>query len=117
MNSEKKQLHHGDIILVDFRDIGGSVQRGLRPAVVVSNEKALKYGTVANVLPITSKLKNIPVHVPVDEGILPCKSQILPEQISSIDINVHYVEHLGRLSDETLCRVHDALLMQLNLKI
>lgn len=82
----------GDIYNVDFgKNIGTSKQCGVRPAVVVSNNKANRHSPVINVVPLTSKIKKkrfLPTHVLVSvsagRGLNRC-SLALAEQVETID--------------------------------
>lgn len=55
----------GDIVLVNFYNSIGHQQRGLRPALVVSNNIGNTYSEMLEVLPITTKRNNSkqPTHV------------------------------------------------------
>lgn len=55
----------GDIILVDFCNSIGHQQKGLRPALVVSNNVGNTHSKMLEVLPITTKRNNSrqPTHV------------------------------------------------------
>ena len=82
----------GDIYFVDFgQNIDTRKQSGIRPAVVVSNNKANLYSPVITVVPLTSKIHKkrfLPthVHIPVSAGCgLSCVSIALAEQVVAID--------------------------------
>lgn len=105
----------GDIILVNFGDTVGSVESGIRPALIICNNKALKYGKVATVLPLTTKIKELPVHVPVENGIIKYKSQVLAEQICTIDLQHKCIKFIGKVSDDTIQKVHNAIKLQIGL--
>lgn len=47
---------------VKFGDYSGHIQGGTRPAVILGNRKALKYGTTITVIPITSQIKRQDMH-------------------------------------------------------
>lgn len=55
--------------MVDLRPVRGREQDGVRPAMVLSVDK-FNHGPadLVIVLPITTKRKNIPTHVPVPKG-------------------------------------------------
>ena len=82
----------GDIYYVDFgENVDSCKQSGIRPAVVVSNNKANEYSPVITVVPLTSKVnkkKFLPTHVyiPLDvrQG-LSYGSVALAEQVETID--------------------------------
>lgn len=81
-------LHKGDVVLVDFKKNEGSEQNGIRPAVVVQNDKGNIFSPTTIVCPLTSREKNMDVtHVvllPEDCGVLR-PSIVLCEQIRAID--------------------------------
>ena len=77
----------GDILLVNFGNPTGSEQGGVRPAIVVQNDKGNKYSPTVQVAPITSKMKKrIPTHINIGRecGLL-TESTVLYEQMRAID--------------------------------
>lgn len=80
----------GDIYLVDFgENIDTKKQCGIRPAVIVSNNKANEHSPVITVVPLTSKTykkRFMPTHVYIPAGCgLGCGSMALAEQVEAID--------------------------------
>lgn len=82
----------GDIYFVDFgENLQTRKQYGVRPVVIVSNNKANAYSPVITVVPLTSKIykkRFLPTHVyiPVTAGCgLNRGSLALAEQVESID--------------------------------
>ena len=69
-----------------IKNENSSVQYGLRPCVIMSNQKAINSSTVLNVLPITSKNKRCnKLHIPVShECGLKLDSIVLAEQILTV---------------------------------
>ncbi len=81
-------MHRGEIYLVDFGNIVGSEQGGLRPALVVQNNKGNYFAPTTIICPLTTKQKHlIPTHVPISpsEGGISYGSTVLCEQIRVID--------------------------------
>jgi mRNA interferase MazF len=86
------KVERGDIIIYDFGNhMGSSVQEGIRPAVVVSNDKANRNSPVITVVPLSCRIhkkRYLPTHV-----FIPCESaeglqrhsMALAEQVTSID--------------------------------
>ena len=78
-------IRRGDIVYIDLGYQEGSVQSGKRPCLVVSNDRSNRASEIVNVIPLSSKLKNNPVHVtiyPEDvRGHLECVSHALVEQV------------------------------------
>ena len=82
----KKDVKKFEVYYVDLGKGIGSVQAGLRPCVVVSNDTGNYYATIVMVAPITSKQKHkLPTHVEVGvKDGLKTSSTILLEQIMTI---------------------------------
>lgn len=115
-----REIVRGDIIYCDLgQHPKSSVQSGMRPCVVVSNNKNNRYSSVLNVCPLTSKLdkKNIPIHVPVTpndvQGYFRTNAVFLPEQIVTVDKRwiISKVGHIDGDS-ETMKRINRAMKRQ-----
>ncbi len=80
-------LCRGDIWYVDLNPTRGHEQSGKRPGLIIS-ENTFNFGPagLVVVLPITSKYKGIPLHVPIkpEASHLPQESYIKCEDIRSI---------------------------------
>ena len=60
------KIKRGDIIIADLGQHETSVQSGIRPCVVMSNNMANKHSPVITVVPLTSKIRKkqyLPTHV------------------------------------------------------
>lgn len=106
------ETKRGDILRVDFGKENGSLQGGIRPAVVLQNEQGNRYAPIIFVVPLTSrKKKHLPVHGLVSTnratGIRE-DSTFLAEQGRPID-KTQILEKLGRVSDEVLVDIGYAL--------
>ena len=110
-------IRRGDIYYADLRPVIGSEQGGIRPVLVLQNNKGNKFSTTVIVAPISSKLtKNpIPTHVIIRCDSLEKKSVILLEQIRTID-KVRFQEKLGTLDDCFMKKVNEAIKTSLDLK-
>lgn len=78
----------GDIYMATLdTDSEGSLQSGIRPVLIVSNDKANEFSPVITIIPITSKLgkKRLPTHVYMKSCGLDRPSMALAEQITSIN--------------------------------
>ncbi len=108
--------------MVDLEPVRGAEADKRRPAVVVSNDAA--NGTVARlgrgvltIVPITSNVERIypfQVLLPAGAGGLPQDSKAQAEQVRSIDAE-RVGQPLGRLSDELMRSLDDALRLHLAL--
>jgi len=107
------KIVRGDIIIVDFgQHEGTSLQSGIRPAVVVSNNKANYHSPIITVVPLSSKVNkkaSLPTHIEVN--VCDCiglerQSIALAEQVIAIDKNSifsrsGFIKNLGVMSSIT----------------
>lgn len=116
----QKDFHRGDIYFCDFIEQGGSVQSGLRPALIIQNNMGNKYSSTLIVSPITSivKKKNQPTHVYLNRDFgLSEESMVMLEQINTVDKRVHIKEYIGSISDrKVIDRINRALRISLGLQ-
>lgn len=84
----------GDIYLVDFgENIDTCKQQGVRPVIVVSNNRANAYSPVITVVPLTTKINKkryLPTHVYIPVSAvhgLNSESMALAEQVEAVDKN------------------------------
>ena len=87
-NDFNMNVFRGGIYLVDLRKRIGSEQGGIRPVVVMQNDKGNKFSPTTIICPLTSKNKQMKeTHViltPDDCGVI-MDSTVLCEQIMTID--------------------------------
>jgi len=79
---------YGDIFYAKLPKRQNSrVQQGLRPVLIISNNKANRYSPVITVIPLTTSgtKKKLPTHVSIIGYGLKEKSIALVEQITSMD--------------------------------
>lgn len=109
----EKTFHRGDIYFCDFINIGGSVQSGLRPALIIQNDVGNECSPTVIVAPITTivKKKNQPTHVHLGtEFGLEEDSMVMLEQINTVDKVVHIKEYIGSVTDdETIRKINKAI--------
>jgi len=104
----KRMCRRGDIYYVDFGNHQGShKQSGIRPALVVSNNKANRNSPVVTVVPLTKrfwKKSHLPTHVfiPLSAGSgLDRPSMVLAEQVETVDKS-RLLDKRGEILDEML---------------
>lgn len=101
MSNQKQKYERGDVYYADLGKKNGSVQSGIRPVLIFSNDIGNQNGPVVSVIPLTTKIKKLwmPVHVflPRDVG-LPRDSVAICEQILTIDKSAlgRYICHINR---------------------
>ena len=93
------------------------VQQGLRPVLVVSNDKNNYYSTVVSVVPLTSSCTkhNLPTHVTLNGFGLSKPSIALCEQI--MPLNKHrLMEKVGTIDSKKVFNLlQRAMMVQLNM--
>ena len=108
-----KTIKRGEIYSANLGSREGSIQSGVRPVVIISNDMNNKFSPTVNVLPITSKTKNsIPVHVGIGikEG-LSQESTILTEQIVTIN-QKQLGEYIGECGKYKMHEIEKAIMIQ-----
>lgn len=87
-NYMSDKVVRGHIVMADLPNMGTSVQCGLRPCIVVSNNKANMYSPNVIVVPLTSRNKKpLPTHytmLPSKNNGLKVASTVLAEQILTL---------------------------------
>lgn len=116
------EINRGDIFYVDLgeKTEETNVQSGIRPALILSNDKCNEYSPVVIVSPLTSKIKkkDLPVHIELTrdkENGLELNSIVLLEQIITIDKNKMF-EKIGTVCEKDLDNVNKGLGISLGLK-
>lgn len=105
-------VKRGDIFYADLSPVIGSEQGGTRPVLVVQNDVGNKFSPTVIVAAITSQINKakMPTHIEIkatDVGLLK-DSVILLEQVRTID-KKRLREKIGKLDDELIARVDEAL--------
>jgi mRNA interferase MazF len=108
----------GDIYYVDFgQNIDSNKQCGIRPAVIVSNNRANEHSPVITVVPLTSrtyKKRSLPTHVFIPKGCgLERNSLALAEQVEAID-KKNLRDKRGQITDVVIMeRITQAIQIQI----
>ncbi len=111
-------IKRGDIFYADLSPVIGSEQGGVRPVLVIQNDIGNKYSPTIIAAAITSQINKakLPTHIEISaqEYGLVKDSVILLEQIRTID-KQRLKEKIGRLDDELMERVNEALTISFGL--
>jgi mRNA interferase MazF len=112
-------LQRGDIYRLDFGSPKGSVQAGMRPALVIQNDVGNRTSPTTIVAAVTARhKKSYPFHVEVskgDSGLLE-DSTVLLEQIQTVPKD-RLIEKLGSLQKHNLTEVDRALVHSLGIAL
>ena len=106
-------IKRGDMFYADLSPVVGSEQGGIRPVLIIQNDRGNKYSPTVIAAAITSKMNKtkLPTHIEI-EGInqgLKNNSVILTEQIRTIDKS-RLKEKIGHIDDnEVMNKINNAL--------
>lgn len=109
-------VKRGDVFYANLSPVVGSEQGGMRPVLVIQNDKGNKYSNTIIIAPISKKMSKppIPTHVIFSNDALDYVSMILCEQLRTID-----KQRLGQwictLAEDTMMKVDQAIKVSLNL--
>ena len=107
----------GEVWLAELSPTRGHAQAGRRPVLVVS-EDLFNRGPagLVIVLPMTTKWRGVPSHVPLDppEGGVQQRSAVLCEAVRSVSVE-RLIERWGVVGRSTMAAVEDRLRILLRL--
>ncbi len=114
-------INRGDIFYVDLGETKEktSIQTGIRPAIIISNNKCNKFSPILLVAPLTSKIKrtDLPIHIELTKDIengLELNSIVLLEQIRAIDREKIFTK-IGSICGKDLENINKGLEISLGL--
>ena len=109
-------IRRGDVYYADLSGVVGSELGGVRPVVVVQNDKGNKYSTTLIVAPISKKMSKppLPTHVIFSVSQLNYVSMILLEQLRTID-KKRLGQWICTLDQSTIEKINAALRISLEL--
>ncbi len=109
-------VRRGDVFYANLSPVIGSEQGGMRPVLVIQNDKGNKYSNTIIVAPISKKMSKppIPTHVIFTDAALNYVSMILCEQLRTID-KKRLGQWICALGEDTMGKVDQAIRVSLNL--
>ena len=115
---EIMEIHRGDIFIADLDPVVGSEQGGVRPVLIVQNERGNRFSPTVICAAMTSRVfkHDLPTHVWIsaqDSG-LKSDSLVLCEQMRTLEKR-RLRARAGRIEGLALARVDQALLCALAL--
>ncbi|QLL77639.1 type II toxin-antitoxin system PemK/MazF family toxin [Ligilactobacillus saerimneri] len=100
-----KDIVQGQLGWVSLNPTKGHEQGGKRPVLILSNnEFNRRNGGMIKVAPITTNMKEFPLHVKLPDG-LPIKGKVLLEHERAIDLTARKFEPEGKVSNSFLNKV------------
>lgn len=110
-------MKRGQVYYADLRPVVGSEQGGIRPCLIIQNDRGNHYSPTVIIATMTTQKKaDLPTHIAVspEDYCLDINTTILLEQLRTIDKS-RLGDFVGRLSDSTMQKVDEALHISLAL--
>lgn len=114
-------IKRNEIYYVNFgENTKGCEQAGVRPAIILQNDKGNKYSPTTIVAPLTTKQKSLylPLHIEIKKdnvNNLSENSIILLEQLFTIDKS-RIIDKIGKIEDkETIEKINKSLKISLGM--
>lgn len=105
-------MKRGDIYRADLDPVVGSEQGGIRPVLIVQNDRGNQHSPTVIVAAITTRRKKttLPVHVEITaaESGLTRDSVVLTEQVRTLE-KTRLTRYLGTLDEDAMKRIDRAL--------
>ena len=109
---ECDNMKRGEIYRADLDPVIGSEQGGIRPVLIIQNDRGNQYSPTVIVAAITAQMKKtyLPTHVPIQPGESGLKktSVILLEQVRTLE-KTRLMKYLGRAEKQVMEQVDRAL--------
>lgn len=111
-------MRRGEIYFANL-SIGsfGSEEHGIRPVIIISNDKANQYSNTITIAPISCsvKRKKLPTHVRIKHKNLKDTSYVMTEQIRTID-KKRLISKVGNANKKIMIKINNAIKVQLDLE-
>lgn len=116
---KKCEIHRGDIYFADLSPTVGSEQNGVRPVLIIQNDRGNCYSPTVIVAAITSRTgkKQMATHIdlPADQNCgLKRDSKVLLEQVRTLDKS-RLARYVGHVPQEKMRDVDTALSVSVGL--
>jgi mRNA interferase MazF len=103
------EIKRGQIYMADLNPVIGSEQGGIRPVVIIQNDRGNYFSPTVIVAAITGQVKKeLPTHTKIKTTGLPKESTALLEQIRTVD-KTRLLEKIGEVSVDEMNRITEAL--------
>ena len=111
------EVRKGEIYYADLSPVVGSEQGGIRPVVILQNDKGNYHSPTTIIAAVTSrrKKKYLPTHINIKIPNLKRKSVVMLEQIRTIDKS-RLLEYIGKVDNNTMKKIDKAVKISFGVK-
>lgn len=113
----QEKIHRGDIYVANLNPVKGSEQGGQRPVIILQNDIGNKFSPTVIVAAITGRTRkkaDMPTHVLLDNPVLKKESQVLLEQIRTLD-KTRLISKVGKATKDEMKAINRSLEVSLSL--
>lgn len=111
------EIKRGEIYYANLQPVLGSEQGGIRPVVILQNDKGNSFSHTTIVAAITARKgkTQLPTHVTIVVEGLSRKSIVLLEQIRTID-KERIIDFVGVIDGDTMKLIENAIVISLGIE-
>lgn len=112
-----REIKRGEIYYANLQPVLGSEQGGVRPVIILQNDKGNKFSPTTIIAAITARRgkTQLPTHVTIVVKGLSRKSIVLLEQIRTIDKN-RIKDYVGVIDAATMALIEEAIVISLGIE-
>lgn len=120
INENKMSFKRGDVVLANLGNKEGSIQWGVRPVIILSNDKNNYFSSVLSIVPLTTSKfkKRLPTHVDITRANSKIEKDSIALCEQTMIILKEYIlkdQPLFTLSDELMSHIEYGVMVQLGL--
>lgn len=112
-----KEIKRGEIYYANLCPVLGSEQGGIRPVLILQNDKGNKHSPTTIVAAITSRKTKamLPTHIKFNEPFMKTESTVLLEQIRTVD-KIRLTEYIGQMNTDTMKKIDKAIVISFGIE-
>ena len=113
-----REVKKGEMYYADLSPVVGSEQGGIRPVIILQNDKGNHYSQTTIIASVTSrkKKKHLPTHIKIKIPNSKRKSVVMLEQVRTIDKS-RLLEYIGKLDNGTMQKIDNAVKISFDIDI
>ena len=112
-----REVKKGEMYYADLSPVVGSEQVGIRPVIILQNDKGNRYSPTTIIASVTSrrKKKYLPTHIQINVPQMKRKSVVMLEQVRTIDKG-RLLKYIGKVDDSTMQKIDKAVKISFEVK-
>lgn len=113
-----REVKKGEMYYADLSPVVGSEQGGIRPVIILQNDKGNRYSPTTIIASVTNRKKksHLPTHIKIKIPNSKRKSVVMLEQVRTIDKS-RLSEYIGKLDNGTMQKIDNAVKISFDIDI